>query len=304
MGWTMVEPRFDVDADTLGARRALHEQNRLSWNAATQAHNSHKAGQARFYREGGSKLYPEEAALLGDLTGKSVVHLQCNSGQDTLSLKTLGAGRLLGVDISDEAIGFARRLSADSGIEASFVRADVYDWLASAAASADRWDVVFSSYGAVIWLSDLAVWGAGVGAILTPGGRFVTVEYHPIEMMFDPELRHWLPYSSRGRPLTWDDGVSDYVAETGPAGTPSGWVDGVQGFCNPQPAHEFHWATSEVVTALLDAGLALEHFREYDYCNGYRPYREMKDLGQQRFTVPDGTPSIPFMYSLVARKPV
>jgi hypothetical protein len=105
MGWTMVEPRFDADADTLGARQALHEQNRLSWNAATQAHNSHKADQARFYREGGSKLYPEEAALLGDLTGKSVVHLQCNSGQDTLSLKTLGAGRLLGVDISDEAIG-------------------------------------------------------------------------------------------------------------------------------------------------------------------------------------------------------
>jgi SAM-dependent methyltransferase len=303
MGLIMVEPRFDADTATPGARRALHEQNRLSWNAATRAHNSHKADQARFYREGGSKLYPEEAALLGDLTGKSVVHLQCNSGQDTLSMKTLGAGRLMGVDISDEAVGFARRLSADSGIEASFVRADVYDWLASAAAGTERWDVVYSSYGALIWLSDLAAWGAGVAAVLAPGGRFVTVEFHPIEMMFDEEFRHQLPYSTHGRPITWEEGVSDYVAESRPAIAPPDWVDGVQGFQNPHGAHEFAWATSEIITALLVAGLRLEHFREYDYCNGFRPYTRMKDLGQRRWTVPDGTPSIPFMYSLVARKP-
>jgi len=59
---------------------------------------------------------------------------------------------------------------------------------------------------------------------------------------------------------------------------------------------------SEIVTALLEAGLALEHFREYDYCHAFRPFREMKDVGQRRWTVPDGKPSIPFMYSLVARK--
>src|SRR5262245_52309366 len=116
----MVDARFDGDASTPGARRALHEQNRRSWNMATRAHNSHKADQARFYREGGDTLSPEETALLGDVTGKSVVHLQCNSGQDTLSIKRLGAKAVLGVDISDEAIGFAQRLAADSGIEASF----------------------------------------------------------------------------------------------------------------------------------------------------------------------------------------
>jgi SAM-dependent methyltransferase len=299
----MVEPRFDADASTPEARRALHEQNRRSWNEATRAHNSHKADQARFHREGRSKLCPEEVALLGDLTGQSVVHLQCNSGQDTLSMKALGAERLLGVDISDEAISFARQLSADSGVEAAFVRADVYDWLARAAAGPERWDVVYSSYGALIWLSDLGAWGRGIAAVLKPGGRLVTVEFHPVEMMHDPELRRCMPYSSRGRPVTWDDDVSDYVAESGPAITPSGWLEGVQGFSNPQACHEFHWATSEVVTALLEAGLVLEHFREYDYCNGFRPFREMKDLGQRRWAMPDGQPSIPFMFSLVARKP-
>src|SRR5262249_12228824 len=108
----MVEPRFDADASTPESRRALHEQNRLLWDGATRAHNSHKGDQARFYREGGNKLYPEEIELLGDVRGRSVVHLQCNSGQDTLSLRRHGAASVLGVDISDEAIGFARRLSA------------------------------------------------------------------------------------------------------------------------------------------------------------------------------------------------
>jgi hypothetical protein len=29
----------------------------------------------------------------------------------------------------------------------------------------------------------------------------------------------------------------------------------------------------------------------------------MKELGRWRWTVPDGTPAIPMMYSIVARKP-
>ena len=48
-------------------RKDLHEANRLSWNAATQAHNSHKIDQAGFLRRGGSTLFAEELALLGDV---------------------------------------------------------------------------------------------------------------------------------------------------------------------------------------------------------------------------------------------
>jgi len=302
-GAMTIEPRYDADASTPEARRALHEQNRLSWNDATKAHNSHKADQAKFFREGGNKLYPEEIELLGDLRRKSVVHLQCNSGQDTLSIKQLGAAKVLGVDISDDAIAFAQQLSADSGVEASFVRSDVYDWLSEAAKGDERWDVMFCSYGAIIWLSDLSTWAKGIAAILKPAGRFVTVEFHPIEMMFDEEFRHYASYSTRGRPITWDDGIEDYVAKYGSVITPSGWVDGVQDFQNPHPAHEFAWATSEIITALLDADLVLEHFREYDHCNGFGPYKQMKHLGNRRWTVPDGRPSIPFMYSIAARKP-
>jgi hypothetical protein len=72
-------------------KKELHEANRLSWDVATRAHNSHKGDQARFLREGGSTLFPEELELLGELRGRSLLHLQCNAGQDTLSLAARGA---------------------------------------------------------------------------------------------------------------------------------------------------------------------------------------------------------------------
>jgi SAM-dependent methyltransferase len=299
----MVTPRYDEhEADTPAARKAIHEQNRKSWNEATKAHNSHKADQARFFREGGNKLFPEEIELLGDLRGKSVLHLQCNAGQDTLSIKQLGADFVAGVDISDDAIDFARGLSRDSGVKAEFYRADVYDWLAGEAAAERRWDIVFCSYGVIIWLSDLATWAQGIASVLKPGGRFVIVEFHPFEMMFDEEQQHKYRYSTHGKPITWDDGVGDYVAFAGPSSAPSGWREGVQGFQNPEIVHEFAWSLSEIITALLDAGLILEHFREYEHAS-HKLYHRMVDLGGGQWALPPDVPSFPLMYSLVARKP-
>jgi SAM-dependent methyltransferase len=296
-----IEPRLTEDASTPAARRRLHEGNRLSWNEATKAHNSHKADQAKFLREGGNKLFPEEIALLGDVRGKTVLHLQCNSGQDTLSIARLG-GIVTGVDISDEAIAFARKLSQDSGLPGTFHRADVYDWLDDAAKGDERWDIVFCSYGAIIWLSDLGTWAKRIAAVLRPGGRFVTVEFHPVEMMFEIDSSHRFPYSTHGQPMTWEDGIGDYVAESGPSLTPSGWLDGVQDYKNPHPAHEFHWGTAEIITALLDAGLLLEHFREYDYAT-FKMFTDMVELPGRKWGLPDGKPNMPLMYSIAARKP-
>ncbi|MEK7248680.1 MAG: class I SAM-dependent methyltransferase [Chloroflexota bacterium] len=284
-------------------RKTYHEENRLSWNEATKAHNSHKRDQAKFFRDGGNKLFPEETALLGDLQGLSVLHLQCNSGQDTLSIKQLGAAKVTGVDISDEAIDFARTLSADSSLEATFHRADVYDWLTEAARGDERWDIVFCSYGAVCWLSDLGSWAKGIAAVLRPGGRFVVVDFHTTGGMFFENMEFKFPYSTHGVPYTWDEGVSDYVAESGPELAPSGWEEGVKDFRNPHRVHEFIWSASEVITALLDAGLIVEHFREYDYTNGFKMFKDMRPLEGRRWMVAEGVPALPLMYSITARKP-
>jgi SAM-dependent methyltransferase len=282
-------------------RKDLHEENRLSWNAATIAHNSHKGDQAAFFRNGGNKLKDEEIALLGDIRGLSVVHLQCNSGQDTLSLAQLGA-HVTGVDISDTAIAFARQLSADSGIPATFHRADVYDWLAETARGTERFDIVFCSYGALCWLSDLKTWARGVEAILKPGGRFVTVEFHPILGLFNEEMVRFVSYFAQDQQLTWEDGVGDYVALSHDGLIDTEYFEGVKDFSNPHRVHEFVWGLGEVVTALLASGLRLTSLEEYPYSNGFKPYNQMRLGEKRRWYLPEGEPNLPLMYSLSATK--
>ncbi len=283
-------------------RKDLHEENRLSWNAATEAHNSHKKDQARFLADGGSTLYPEELELLGDIRGRSLLHLQCNAGQDTISLAGLGA-HVTGVDISDVAVSFARQLSADSGIPATFERGDVFDWLAEAAASRKQFDVVFSSYGALIWLSELKQWAAGVVQVLKPGGRLVLVDFHPFVMIFDYDWSHKFPYFGQGQAMTWADGVGDYVAMSGPALTPSGYEDGVQEFENPHRCHEFQYSVAGLIAAVSRAGLSLEAWQEYPYMNGGKLFEDMVEAPGGRMFPPADKPNLPLMYGLAARKP-
>jgi len=121
-------------------------------------------------------------------------------------------------------------------------------------------------------------------------------------MMFEEDLSHRYPYSTHGNPLTWQEGIGDYVALSGTSLTPSGWQDGVQNFQNPEVAHEFHWGTAEIITALLEAGLVLEHFREYDYAT-FKMYHGMVELPGRKWALPDSVPSFPQMYSIAARKP-
>lgn len=282
-------------------RKDLHEANRLTWNAATAAHNSHKGDQARFLREGGSTLFPEELALLGPLEGQRLLHLQCNAGQDSLSLAARGA-RVTGVDISDEAIAFATRLSRDAGLPATFERADVFDWLEAAPPA--RFDLAFSSYGAIPWLSELGAWARGLARVLAPGGHFALVEFHPFFWCFEPDAqgRLQLAYPYAGGAHVQTAGVGDYVAQSAEGLVPWGFEPGVQGFVNPHPDHSFQWGLADVLGALLAAGFTLERFEEYPWANGCRLLPGMREVGPRRYALPEGVPALPLMYGLRARR--
>ena len=280
----------------------IHEANRLSWNAATVAHNSHKGDQAKFLRDGGSTLFQEEIELLGDIDGKTLLHLQCNSGQDTLSLARLGA-KVTGIDISDEAIVFAQQLSKESRIPGTFIRADVYDWFDSVGELGDKVDLVFCSYGAICWLSDLQRWAEGISDLLVPGGRFVAIDFHPTLMMFDEEMRLTYPYFCDNNPMKWDEGVSDYVAMAEGALSPSGHEEGLQNFENPHPVFEYQWPIATILTSLLNAGLRLVRFTEYPYSNGAKFFDNGIEASGRRMYPPKAQPSIPMMYGIVAAKP-
>jgi SAM-dependent methyltransferase len=281
--------------------RDLREQNRLSWNAVVGAHDSHRGDLAGFLREGGSTLFPEERALLGDINGKTLVHLQCNSGGDSLSLALLGT-TVTGVDISDEAISSACSLSSETGIPASFVCADVYDWLEKAAREERRFDVVFSSYGIICWLPDLEAWARGIAAVLRRGGRFVLVDFHPVAEMFDEQWNRAHAYPSGGEPRLIEEGIGDYVGESEGGLTPAGFVEGVRDFENPHRCHLFRWGLGEVVTALAGAGLRISALEEYPYSNGERPFARMRELPGQRMVPPEDVPAVPLMYGLSAEK--
>lgn len=272
----------------------IADDTRRSWNIATRNHNRHKGDQAAFLRDGGDTLFPEELDLLGPLAGVRLVHLQCNAGQDTLCLARRGA-QATGVDFSDEAIGFARQLAADSGLDARFEHAEVVSWLEH---TDQRFDVAFSSYGAAVWLPDLAAWARGIARVLVPGGRFVYVEFHPVSWSVGADLRLSRDDYFQTEPFL--EPVGDYVASSG-AGL--GGADGATPGSNDVVAASYQVQLGELVTVLARAGLAVSTLREYPYANGCRTNPALVTDGDRRWIYPPGTARVPLMFGLVADKP-
>lgn len=286
----------------MSTNKQFHEDNRLSWNEATKVHNSHKGDQAKFLREGGTTLFDEEVSLLGDVTGKTLLHLQCNSGQDTLSIAHHLGAKCTGVDISDEAIDFAQILSKDSNISATFIRADVYDFFYD---NKEGYDVIFMSYGTVIWLSDIQEWANGIASCLKLGGRFVLIDFHPFMNMYDNDDDMTRKYDYNGGiHLEFESGVGDYVGASGDALLPDGidYAPLKEPFVNPHKGHEFLWGLGDIVGALCNSGLYITDLKEYDYSNGFKPFPDMQALEGKQFTTAQDKPNMPLMFSVVATK--
>jgi SAM-dependent methyltransferase len=269
-----------------------YEATRRSWNVATRNHNTHKGDQAAFLRGGGDVLFPEEIELLEPLAGARLAHLQCNAGQDSLCLVRRGA-TVTGVDMSDEAIAFARLLSEASAIAATFVRAEVVEWMATTEL---RFDVAFSSYGAACWLPDLGAWARGVRRILVPGGRFAYVDFHPIVWSLAPDLRIAGDDYFSKEPFV--EPVSDYVAH---AGAHLGAPEGTPARGNDVAAHAWQHGLGEIVTALADAGMHVDCVREYPHANGCRVHPSLVAADGRRWVWPPGVARVPLMFGVTAR---
>lgn len=273
-------------------------RNRRTWDAATAAHERHKAGAVAWLAAGGSTLFPEELELLGDLHGRRVAHLLCNNGHDSLSLVARGA-EVTGVDLSEVAVAAARATSAASGLAARFVCADVYDWLADV--DPGVFDAVFLSYGAVQWLADLRGVVAGVARLLAPGGRLVIVDVHPLADTLGPDLRPARPYGG-GVPFEDPDGVPDYVAESDGLLLPMGGGGPQAPFRNPHPDVTFSWGLGDLVNACVAAGLHVDRLDEHAFTNGWRMFPSMVPAAGRRFVLPEA-PGLPLTFGLRALQP-
>jgi len=272
---------------------------RLSWNVATRAHNAHKRDQAAFLRAGGSTLFTDEVELVGDLQGRSLLHVCCNSGQDTLSWARAGAV-VTGIDFSDEAIAFARRLSSDSGISATFEQSEAIAWLEG---SANTYDVVCATYGVLGWFKDLPRLLRGMARATRPGGRLVLVEFHPLVWTFSAGLDTPKdPYFAPGH--AFHEPVGDYVGAAGGALSPSGHVGGDEVFSNPHDAVSWQHTVGDILQAAIDAGLVLDVVRELPWANGCKVIPELEAVDGNRFVMPAHRPSLPLMLALTAYRPV
>ena len=81
------------------------DYNKKFWNERVSFHKESEFYGLENFKLGKNKLHSLERGELGEVKGKSILHLQCHFGMDTLSLARLGAD-VIGVDFSDEAMDF------------------------------------------------------------------------------------------------------------------------------------------------------------------------------------------------------
>ncbi|HTS79017.1 MAG TPA: class I SAM-dependent methyltransferase [Myxococcaceae bacterium] len=258
--------------------------NRASWNARTPVHLGSRFYRLDAFKAGQTSLRPIELEQVGDVRGRSLLHLQCHFGQDTLSWARLGA-RVTGLDLSDVAIASARALAAELAIPARFVEGNVYD--APALLGGERFDLVFSSYGVVGWLPRLQPWARAIAACLAPGGAFHLIEFHPVVWIWDDACEHVAhPYDAPDDPI-----VSE---QTGTYADPSAPL------CLRDVG--FNHGLGSVVSALLGEGLVLERLTELDW-SPYDIFPDTEEFAPGRFRMRRFGRKLPLVYGLVARAP-
>jgi SAM-dependent methyltransferase len=263
--------------DYLAANRAL-------WDEWTAIHQTSSFYDLEGFKRGGSRLRDYEVEEVGDVAGKSLLHLQCHFGIDTLSWARLGA-RVTGADFSDRAIELARSLAAELGVDATFVRSDLEDLPAF---MDGQFDVVYTSRGVLGWLPDLERWAGVVAHFLRPGGVFYVTEIHPVAQAFaeEPELRLGYPYFPRREPLA--------LPVQGSYADPSAQVR--------QPV-EYGWVHSmgEIVSAVAGAGLRIQFLHEFPFVEWPVPFLVRHDDGTWRLP-PDAGGELPLFFSLRATR--
>lgn len=221
------------------------EANKELWNLKTNIHQNSEFYNAEKVVNGASSLNTIEQTELGDISGKSLLHLQCHFGLDSISLARKGA-HVTAVDISDKSIKLARTLAKQSDVDIDFICCNVYD-IENYVSS--KYDIIFTSYGVIYWLPDLGRWAELVAKHLKKGGQFYMVEFHPLVWIFDEEFQKiTYPYHNTG-PIE-EEIISSYTKDQEYIGRKSyGW----------------NHAMSEVVNALINQGMELQFLNEFPY---------------------------------------
>jgi len=257
------------------------EANREGWNKRTIVHKDSSFYDVAAFKAGKSSLNKIELEELGDVKGKSLLHLQCHFGMDTLSWARKGA-IVTGIDLSDEAIKAAKELSNELNIPAKFICCNVYDTLQHI----DRqFDIVFTSYGVIGWLPDLDKWAYIISHSLKPGGIFYMVEFHPVVWMMDENFEH-IKYYYHNEEVIVEEQSGTYTDRNADI-----------------HYKEYSWnhSISEVLNMLIKHGLIIQHFNEFNF-SCYNCFNNVVQGEDGYWRVKGLENKIPMMYSVKAIK--
>ncbi|MEZ4890820.1 MAG: class I SAM-dependent methyltransferase [Crocinitomicaceae bacterium] len=255
--------------------------NRQSWNKRVDAHLNSDFYDLERFMAGKNSLNDIELNLLGNIKGKSILHLQCHFGQDTISLSRLGA-EVIGVDLSDKAIDSAIKIANETNSTAKFICCDIYDLPHHLD---EKFDFVFTSYGTIGWLPDLDKWAKIISNFLKPGGQFIFVEFHPVVWMFDDNFdKIAYRYFNSGAIVETQNGT---YADKSAAITIT----------------EISWnhSISEVVNNLINNGLEINALDELDY-SPYNCFNKTIEFEPNKFRIKHLENYLPMVYSIKATK--
>jgi len=256
--------------------------NKALWNKKTAIHINSTFYDNESFLKGKTSLKAIELALLGDVKGKKILHLQCHFGQDTLSLARMGA-QVTGVDLSDAAILEAKKLAAKLNLSnrSRFICCDVNELDQHLE---EQFDIVFTSYGTIGWLPKIDKWGYLIAHFLKPNGQFIFAEFHPIVWMLDDGFTH-LAYPYFNKKTFHEEYTSSY--------TDGGSHELMMGYSWNHPL-------SEVFGVLLNNQLKIESFQEYDYS----PYACFPNIveSEKGYQIKGFEGKLPMVYSIIAKK--
>ncbi len=252
------------------------------WNEWTDVHERSSFYDLAGFRAGRCSLHPVERDELGPVEGKALLHLQCHFGLDTLSWARRGA-RVTGVDFSNRAIALAQSLSRELDLGATFICSEL-DRLPELLTA--TFDVVFTSWGILAWLPELGPWAKVVAHFVKPKGIFYMVEQHPLLNVFNDELQPAHSYFHTRHPMQCE--VHGSYAD------PTAVVE--------QPfSYQWTHSVSDVIGALLGAGLHLEFLHEFPYLP-YPRFKTMVQVEDRWWRLPDDAFQLPLSFSLKASK--
>ncbi|MGH6903177.1 MAG: class I SAM-dependent methyltransferase [Geminicoccaceae bacterium] len=268
--------------DRFRSANRIHWNERAEFNLRTWDVEGFLADPGRL-----SKMVEADRHEVGEVRGRSLIHLQCHFGLDTLSWARLGA-EVTGVDFAPGAIAAAIDLAKRAGLHARFVEADVYR---TPAAVRDAFDIVYTSGGVLCWLPDISGWASVVSELLKPGGTFYIHEAHPVlwaleDERADDQLVIGRPYFATLQPKRWDD---DPLWDEGRPRLPH------------MTCYEWSHGLGEIVSALIDCGLTIRSLKEHRRCL-WQPLRFMVPDSQGWWRLPEGSERLPLMYSIRASK--